>query len=178
MKNFIKKNLFYIFKGRKDKSLSSYYRYLGANIGENCSFIGRNISLSSEPYLITIGNNVRVSYDVCFITHDGGTYVLRKEEPEICIYGPIIIGDNVFIGARSIILPNVKIGSNVIIAAGAVVTKNIPDNEVWGGVPAKKICTIAEYRTKNNKKFSYILNKSYKEKKDILINQYSKGDSI
>ena len=48
----------------QDKSLTKYYRWLGANIGNECSFIGNNISLSSEPYLITIGNHVRISFDV------------------------------------------------------------------------------------------------------------------
>jgi len=54
-------------------------------------------------------------------------------------FGPVIIGDYVFIGPRSIILPSVKIGKGAVVAAGAVVTKDIPDFEVWGGIPAKKI---------------------------------------
>jgi maltose O-acetyltransferase len=51
----------------------------------------------------------------------------------------VVIGDYVFIGPRAIILPNVKIGRGAVVAAGAVVTKDIPDFEIWGGVPAKKI---------------------------------------
>ena len=159
---------------RRDPSLSSYYRFIakGVSIGENCSFIGKNISFSSEPYLIKIGNSVRVSFDVCFVTHDGGTYVLRNENPETCIHGSIIVNDNVFIGARSIIMPNVIIGKNVIIGAGSIVTKDIPDNQVWGGTPAKFICTIDEYKKKNKSKFSYIVNEPYKEKKKILLEQF------
>lgn len=159
---------------RRDPSLSSYYRFIakGVSIGENCSFIGKNISFSSEPYLIKIGNRVRVSFDVCFVTHDGGTYVLRNENPETCIYGSIIVNDNVFIGARSIIMPNVIIGKNVIIGAGSIVTKDIPDNQVWGGTPAKFICTIDEYKKKNKSKFSYIVNEPYEEKKKILLEQF------
>lgn len=157
----------------KDPSGTKYYKRLGVKIGENCTFIGNKINFSSEPYLITIGNNVRISFDVSFITHDGATYVFRKDEPDICIYGPITINDNSFIGAKSIILPNVHIGKNVIIGAGSVVTKNIPDDEVWAGVPAKKICTLDEYKHKNLNKFSYILNKNYNEKKKILTKQFN-----
>lgn len=157
-----------------DPSLTSYYRFIakGVSIGEDCSFIGKNISFSSEPYLIKIGNRVRVSFDVCFVTHDGGTYVLRNEDPETCIYGSITVNDNVFIGARSIIMPNVTIGKNVIIGAGSIVTKDIPDNQVWGGVPAKFICTIDEYKKKNQTKFSFIVNKPQEEKRKILLEQF------
>ena len=52
---------------------------------------------------------------------------------------PIIIGDNAWIGGGAIILPNITIGSNVVIAAGSVVTKDVPDNVVVGGNPAKII---------------------------------------
>ena len=149
MLSFLKKNFLYFIESRKDPSLSSYYRKLGANIGENCSFIGRNISLSSEPYLISIGNNVRVSFDVVFVTHDGGTFVLRREQPNVSLYGKIDVGNNVFIGARSIILPNVKIGNNCIIAAGSVVTRDVKDGMIVGGVPAKVISNINDYKEKH-----------------------------
>lgn len=55
---------------------------------------------------------------------------------------PVFIGDNVFIGAHSIILKGIEIGNNSIIAAGSVVTKSIPANEIWGGNPAKFIKKI------------------------------------
>lgn len=113
-----------------------------------------------------------MSFDVAFVTHDGGTFVLRKEEPEICVYGPIVVENNVFIGARSIIMPNITIGNNVIVGAGSIVTKNIPDGEIWAGVPARFICTIEEYKRKNKEKFSYIVNKPYGEKKEILMETF------
>ena len=62
--------------------------------------------------------------------------------------GRIEIGNNVLIGAESIILYDKKIGDNVIIAAGSVVTKDVPSFEVWGGNPAKKICTWDEFVNK------------------------------
>lgn len=169
LKNYLKK----VYLWKKDPTGTLYYRRLGVKIGEGCTFIGTNISFSSEPYLISLGNDVRVSYDVNFITHDGGTYVFRKKEPEICIYGPINVGNNTFIGAKSMILPNINIGSNVIIGAGSIVTKDIPDNEVWAGVPAHRICSLEEYKEKNTDKFSYILNMNYDEKKRILLNKLS-----
>lgn len=66
-------------------------------------------------------------------------------------FGPVTIGDYVFVGPRAIILPNVSIGDGAVIAAGAVVTKDVPPFEVWGGVPAKKISS------RNLKKPSYTL---------------------
>jgi len=54
-------------------------------------------------------------------------------------FGPVTIGDYVFIGPRAIIMPDITIGNGAVVAAGAIVTKNIPAFEVWGGIPAKKI---------------------------------------
>lgn len=171
MFGFIKKTILYVIESRKDSSLSSYYRKLGANIGEGCSFVGRNISLSSEPYLITIGNDVRVSFDVAFVTHDGGTFVLRKKYPNASIYGKIVVGNNVFIGARSIIMPNVKIGDNCIVAAGSVVTKNVCDGCIVGGVPARVIGTVDEYEAKHKNELMFIADFPYRDKKEILENK-------
>ncbi len=168
----IKDFIVYFIKSRKDPSLSSYYRYLGANIGKECSFVGRNISLSSEPYLITIGNNVRVSFDVAFVTHDGGTHVLRKKYHNASLYGKINVGNNVFIGARSIILPNVNIGDNCIIAAGSVVTKDVQDGEIVGGVPARVISNIGKYEKNHKDDLLCIADYSYKDKKNILQNKF------
>jgi len=122
-------------------------RKLGCKVGENT--ILDNINLGSEPYLVEIGNNCHITYNVSFITHDGATWVIkRKYDFKGTNYGKIIIRDNVFIGNHSIILPNVEIGPNCIIGAGSVVTKNIPPDSVFAGNPAKFICTIEEYYQK------------------------------
>lgn len=63
--------------------------------------------------------------------------------------GRVIIGSNVFIGAGSIILPNVKIGDNVIIGAGSIVTKDVPSDSVAYGNPAKVCCSIKKYLERN-----------------------------
>ena len=102
------------------------------------------------------------------------THVLRKKNSEICIYKKITVGDNTFIGARSIIMPGVNIGSNCIIGAGCIVTKDVPNNMVVAGVPARIVCTIDEYIEKNKSNFSYILNKPYLEKKEILLDDRKK----
>ena len=62
--------------------------------------------------------------------------------------GSIELKNNSFVGAYSILMPNTSVGENSVIAAGSVLTKNVPDNEVWGGVPAKKIMSIEEYKNK------------------------------
>ena len=148
LKIFLKEKIIYYVESRKDPSLSSYYRRFGANIGKDCSFIGTNISFSSEPYLITLGDRVRVSFDVAFVTHDGGTFVLREKYPNTSIYGKIIIGNNVFIGANTTLLYDVSIGDNVIIGAGSVVTKDIPDGVVAAGVPCKVIGKYDDFKEK------------------------------
>lgn len=105
----------------------------------------------SEPWMITLGDNVHITSEVRFITHDGGTLPLRREIPDLEITKPIVVGDNVFIGVRSMIMPGVHIGDRSIIAAGSVVTKDVPSNQVWGGVPARFIKTTDEYLEKLQK---------------------------
>lgn len=95
-------------------------------------------TIPSEPYLMSIGNNVKITAGVRFITHDISPAVFGMAGypvHEDCLYymDKIIIGNNVMIGADSIIMPGVKIGNNVIIAAGSVVTKEVPDDVIVGG---------------------------------------------
>lgn len=107
-----------------------------------------------------------------FFTHDGGYWVLRnlglsKKQSEI--YGPITVGNNVNIGWNAIILPGVSIGNNVIVGCGAIVTKDVPDNSVVAGVPAKIIETIEEYAEKNKDRVVMTKGMSYEEKKKYLM---------
>ena len=97
---------------------------------------------------------------------------IKKMCPNIEIadkFGAIVVGNNVHIGVDAIIMPGVTIGNNVIIGAGAIVTKDIPDNSVAVGIPAKPIETIEEYIEKNKETFVYTKNLSYEEKKWILL---------
>ncbi len=84
------------------------------SVGENVS-IFHKVSFGSEPYLIEIGDKTKITYGCKFITHDGGTYVLRNvydKAKDACVYGRIKIGKNCFIGNDVIILPGVTIGDN------------------------------------------------------------------
>lgn len=141
------KKLFYYFL--KQKNPLKYAQVIGVNIGNNCKLIG-SPNWGSEPWLIFIGNHTEVSFDVAFITHDGATWCFRDSEQykNVLKFGRIRIGNNCFVGARSTILPGVNIGDDCIIAAGAVVNKDIPSGEVWGGVPAQYIMKTNEYADK------------------------------
>ena len=129
-----------------------YAKKIGVTIGENCRLI-TSPNWGSEPWLISIGNHTEVSFDVAFVTHDGSTWVFRdKEEYRNTVkFGRIKVGNDCFIGARSVILPGVKIHDYSIVAAGSVVNKDVPAGEVWGGVPAHFIMTTEEYARKCKK---------------------------
>ncbi|HEY4324216.1 MAG TPA: acyltransferase [Mucilaginibacter sp.] len=124
-----------------------YAKWIGVNMGANIHIYGNPYNMfGTEPWCITLGNNVHITRDVIFICHDGGTLLFRDSIPDLEITAPINVGSNVYIGVRSIILPGVKIGNNCIIAAGSVVSKEVKDNTVVGGVPAKFIKSIDDYK--------------------------------
>ena len=119
-----------------------------AGIGENCSIQSRIIPLYAN--LIKLGNNVHVASNVTFITHDIVFSMLNKHPNLSGIkfrekMGCIEIKDNVFVGAGTTILYDVSIGSNVIIGAGSLINKDIPDNCVVAGVPAKIIGNFDDF---------------------------------
>lgn len=127
-----------------------YARSLGVNIDDTVKFSGR-VHWGTEPYLISIGANTGLSHNITFLTHDGGvTYASRldKKYRKIIKFGRIDVGENCFVGTGVTILPDVIIGNNCIIGANSLVTKDIPSGEVWGGNPARKICTTIEYAEK------------------------------
>ena len=111
----------------------------------------QDYKLPYNPDMVFIGNNVRLASDVSLITHDVSYHMLNnlynttdfKEKT-----GTITIGDNVFIGSKTIILYDVTIGSNVIIGAGSVVTKDIPDGSVCAGIPCRKIGEFEDFCNK------------------------------
>lgn len=117
-------------------------RQRGAIIGKNVDIIDASIDMIS-PYLINIGNNVTIT-NCRILTHDGST----KKFLGYTKVGKVVIGDNVFIGADAIILPNTEIGNNVIIGAGTVVAKDVPNNSVVVGNPCRIVCSCDEYLEK------------------------------
>ncbi len=153
---------------------SIYRKYYGISIGENCVFTGKRISFGSEPYLIEIGNRVRITADVKFETHDGGVGIFRDEYPGINVYGKIKIGDNSFIGHNAIIMPGVTIGKNVVIGAGSVVTKDIPSNSLAVGVPARVIKSIEEYKESSLKKAVFLKETDPKKRKEEIKSYFEK----
>lgn len=112
---------------------------LGA-IGENCWYEPHK--LPSEPQLVFLGDNVNIATDVAILNHDIMSMMINNI-PDIkkCKIrrGGVHIGNNVFIGGRSVILYDVTIGDNVIIGAGSVVTRDIPSGSVAVGCPARVI---------------------------------------
>jgi acetyltransferase-like isoleucine patch superfamily enzyme len=146
-----------------------YAKYIGVKIGLNCRLI--NVSFSTEPYLITIGNHVSAT-QVRFETHDGGVWVFRDKNPELDIVKPIKVGNNVFIGYGAVILPGVSIGNNVVIGAYSVITSDIPENSVAAGVPARVIKSVDEYVLKSVQIGDNTKSMSAKEKKSFYLNKY------
>ncbi len=121
----------------------------GMTVEPEVTVIG-GVDFGSEPYLITLKRGARISSDVRFINHDGGTWTFRntwEKYKDVVKYGRITVGEYSFIGAGTTIIPGVHIGKNCVIAAGSVVTHNVPDEMVWG-VPARPMCSIKEYAEK------------------------------
>lgn len=151
----------------------AYARSIGVTIGNDCRLL--NITpgtFGSEPYLIKLGNHVTVTSGVVFSTHDGGVWVFREKYPNVDVFAPIIIGNNVFIGVGSILLPGITIGDNVIIGAGAVVTRDIPSNSVAVGSPARVIKSIEEYWKSIEMEALYLRDLSPSKKREVLLKRF------
>jgi acetyltransferase-like isoleucine patch superfamily enzyme len=110
---------------------------IGKNVGISCTVINCQLKIS-------IGNNVMIGGGTCIYDSD-----FHQLDPEDRVHNrgliskkEVIIGNNVFIGAHSLILKGVTIGNNSIIGAGSVVTKNVPANEIWAGNPARFITKV------------------------------------
>lgn len=142
-------------------------RHQGVTIGEDC-IIQKRVSFGSEPYLVTLGNKVRVTNGTKIFTH-GGAIIFRDKHPDLDFFGKVKIKDNVYIGNDCLIMPGVTIGSNVIVAAGSVVTKSIPDNTIVGGNPAKVIGSFSDFEKRMLEKNVMSKGMSFKEKRDYLL---------
>lgn len=112
---------------------ANFFQPKNIEIGEG-SVIGNNAFLDGRAPLI-IGNHVDIASEVLIYNSEHDI----NSEDFSPIESAVEIGDYVFIGPRAIVLPGVKIGRGAVVAAGAVVTKDVPDFAVVGGVPAKVI---------------------------------------
>ncbi len=158
----IKKKFFLADLRRTDWALWNVEKAIsmGVKVGKNCRFY--SINFFSEPYLVEIGNDVIVSGEVIFVTHDGSVYLLKGELPNIRgYYGRIKIGNNCFIGMGAIILPNVEVGNNCIIGAGSVVSQSFPDNSVIMGNPAKVVFKTELYKKMRTKSKNIVFSDEY-----------------
>lgn len=143
---------------RSIKDPVGYCRKLGAQIGEGC--VLKASMLGSEPWLITIGNHVLLAEGTRILTHDGAGWCLNyntDEKMRMDMWGKVVIGNNVYVGTNAIIMSNVKITDNVIIGAGAIVVKDIVEDGVYVGCPAKRIKSFNEWKeqTLNNAHNTY-----------------------
>ena len=121
-------------------------RRAGVKMGKNNELFSR--FWSSEPYLIELGDDVHITAGCKLFTHGGGT-VARSIYPKFDCFGKVKIGNNVYIGTNSLIMPGVTIGNDVLVAAGSVVCHSVPDGVVVGGNPARIIGTTADYIRRN-----------------------------
>ncbi|MBE1444713.1 MULTISPECIES: acyltransferase [unclassified Paenibacillus] len=122
------------------------YIKMGLRIGDNCSIQPGVVFDYSHCWLIKIGNNVTIAPQAYLLAHDAST----KQLSQYTKVGSVTIEDNVFIGARALIMPGVTVGKNSIVAAGSIVTKSVPEGVVVAGNPAKVLLTVEEYIEKTN----------------------------
>lgn len=136
---FINQDVFMVLVRLRNSLLNFRTWYFRTVYGMN---IAKDVRLSfkaridkTNPKGLTIGEKTMVTFDAIVLSHD---YASRRHSAKT------VIGTHCFIGCGSIILPNVKVGNHVIVAAGSVVTKDIPDNCIVAGNPAKVIKTGIE----------------------------------
>lgn len=181
--------VFYIYrflsKFLGNSIIIKYYRKLGMSIGENTHIFSKLVS--SEPFLISIGDNVTISVGVTLLTHDASIGPIAGRNVFSDIVGSISIGNNCFIGANTIILPGVSIPDNSIVAAGSVVTKTItfPANMInetlstnegiiIGGNPAKYICKTSDFVNKRYPNFLKLHGLSIENRKNVILQNKDK----
>lgn len=136
---------------RNERAFVKYLRENGVRIGDGCH-IGEPKTVTidiTRPYLVEIGNMVRMNKGFTLLTHDFATSVLTNVYGEfIPSSGKVKIGNNVYFAQKCTVMKGVTIGDNCIIGYGSLVTRDIPSNSVVAGSPARVICTIEEYYEK------------------------------
>lgn len=137
----------------------------GLNVGERF-FLGNARLDTNFLYLIKIGDDVTLAgSNVTILAHDASTKCLLNYTR----IGKVTIGNRVFVGAGTTILPGVTIGDDVVIGAGSLVANNIPARSVAMGNPAKVKCTIEEFIDRRRREMQTypLLSKQYVSEKSI-----------
>ena len=130
-------------KKKIDYQSIDYLRSRGVQIGENVNLYNTNIDFG-HGFLVKIGDNVTLT-GVTVLAHDASTQIPLG----VSKVGRVTIGNNVFVGHGSIILPNTIIGDNVVIGAGTVVSKNVPAKSVVIGNPMRVVGTYDDFVKKH-----------------------------
>lgn len=128
-----------------------WLRARGCNIGERVKILSGVKVDENHCWHIEIGDDVILAPNVYILAHDASMW-LHLEYTRIA---PVIIGNKVFIGANSTIMPGVAIGDNSIIGAGSVVTRSIPKNSVACGNPAKVISSLTAFLTRKKTELEF-----------------------
>ena len=129
---------------RRDVNIMKLIK-LGMIIGKDCSIADDCVVDYSHCWLIQIGDRVTITSKCMVLAHDAS---MKRALGKTKI-GPVVIGNDVFIGVNTVVLPNTHIGENTIIGAGSVVSGEIKANSVYAGVPAKWLCSKDEFLKKH-----------------------------
>lgn len=149
--------LYVLWRLNSPKFMDYQIRWLktnGMKLSGRPKYISNSVSFDGTNYsLISIGDGTVISSDVRFLTHDysimrAAQAVGKPPNNIIRIVKPITIGSNCFLGTKSLIMPGTSIGDNVILGAGSVVSGNVPSNCVIAGNPAKVLRSIEEHYEK------------------------------
>ena len=140
---------------------------MGMKVGKNFGRLNGVILDPSHCWLIEIGDDVTLAPRVHILCHDASTKAFMNYTK----VGNVTIGNRVFIGAESVVLPGVTIGDDVVIGANSTVTHNIPSNSVAVGSPARVICTLEEYiqKEKERMRSAPVYDDSYTLRKGISM---------
>ena len=145
--NYIKKLLKKVYKSYFKSDPVKELIDMGLVVGANFNMMKDVIIDWSHCWHITIGDDVTLAPRVYILAHDAST----KKHLGYTRIGKVKIGNRVFIGASSVILPGVEIGDDVIIGAGSVVTKDVESDSVVAGNPAQKVCSTKELLNRRRK---------------------------
>jgi len=143
----------------------------GLIVGKNFSMQEGVIIDGSHTWHIDIGDDVTLAHRVHILAHDAST----KKHLSYTRIGKVKIGNRVFVGAGSIILPGVTIGNDVIVGAGSIVTRDIADGHVAAGNPARVLCTLEEFldRRRNEMSIHPCFGEEYTVRKDVTAEMKS-----